>query len=212
MSALNLLIWSGTRLYEKRNNTVSSKSSTPSTFRSRSNLNFLSSSKKGSVVNQYDPLNPIYLSLTSNQAYIWEYNFPEIGKGKLCFQLSHPRRSNNEDKTKFDTTILPPSPVVYFAGLAGSRLEQFTYSSDKTTNEYHSTTVITFDRPGYGHSTPLSSSKLSPDTNYGNRYSQVSSIISHLLKDLDVSTFKTVGWSSGGAYSLSLGHMTVSFI
>jgi pimeloyl-ACP methyl ester carboxylesterase len=103
----------------------------------------------------------------------------------LCYTEWGTRQSSLPN----DTTSI--DGVIYLHGLAGSRLEYFGSHDD---DRY----VITIDRPGYGFSSPLPSS-----VSHEDRFHQVAKDIMQLADRLKLNRFVTLGWSSGGPYSLA---------
>ena len=81
--------------------------------------------------------------------------------------------------------------VVYFAGLAGSSLENF--AEDETSGRL----VYTFDRPGLGL-TPFD------DEQSNTRYTEVAAAVKEIMSDMGHAAYNVAGWSSGGPFALSL--------
>ena len=127
-------------------------------------------------------------ALKSNTPYLFKN--PHDGEGYLCFQVWHPPPS---------VELSSAPPVVYFAGLGGSRLEHFISSGDSQDR-----VVITIDRPGLGRSSRLVGAVPPSFFPPSVRYGQVSSVVSSLLVSLGVQSYSLVGWSSGGPYALGL--------
>lgn len=82
-------------------------------------------------------------------------------------------------------------PVVFLHGTPGSRL----FFPDPALRSALGVRVITFDRPGYGRSTPLPIPSLSG----------VVEIIARIADDLGLDGFSVVGFSGGGPYALACG-------
>ena len=122
-------------------------------------------------------LHPTSISdLLPDTPYLFTYN-----NKPLCFQIHNPQE---------ETTHVH----VYFAGLAGSRLEQFAAPTSPHT-------ILTLDRPGLGCTPLWGESK-------GTRYNDVASAVQELVGALtDVVSYDVTGWSSGGPYALALGKL-----
>jgi pimeloyl-ACP methyl ester carboxylesterase len=82
-------------------------------------------------------------------------------------------------------------PVVFLHGTPGSRL----FFPDPALRCASGVRVVTFDRPGYGRSTPLTIPSLSA----------VAEIIARIADDRGLETFPVVGFSGGGPYALACG-------
>jgi pimeloyl-ACP methyl ester carboxylesterase len=128
-----------------------------------------------------------FWSLATNTSYLSLGGGVEDGQPQrqpLCFQLWGGGVDDGQ------RTV-----VVYFAGLAGSHLEQFATAADNTT------LVLTIDRPGLG-CTPA----WAPPAAGSTRYTAIADAVLLLLRQLKVSRFAVVGWSSGGPFALALAH------
>ena len=82
-------------------------------------------------------------------------------------------------------------PVVLVHGTPGSRL----FFPDPTLRSASVARVVTFDRPGYGQSTPLPIPSLL----------EVADIVARIAADRGFAKFSVVGFSGGGPYALACG-------
>jgi pimeloyl-ACP methyl ester carboxylesterase len=80
-------------------------------------------------------------------------------------------------------------PVVLFHGAPGSRL----FSPDPAATEAAGVRLLTFDRPGYGHSDPQ------PHRRVANAASDVVALLDHL----GLASAALVGWSGGGPFAVA---------
>jgi hypothetical protein len=151
---------------------------------------------------------PRYQSLQGNSTY--SVSFPD--DENLCFHLNHIPASY-KDSVDFDSEEEEVDFTVYFAGLGGSRLEQFIdYERDKSApnraarSSRKARIILTLDRPGLGCSSHMRHPPSVNSDDYGDRYLHVAERVGAVLQALEVTNFDTVGWSSGGPYALALGH------
>jgi pimeloyl-ACP methyl ester carboxylesterase len=80
-------------------------------------------------------------------------------------------------------------PVVLFHGAPGSRL----FSPDPAATEAADVRLITFDRPGYGRSSP----------GLDRRLADTATDVVALLDHLDIARAEVVGWSGGGPFAVA---------
>ncbi len=80
-------------------------------------------------------------------------------------------------------------PVVLLHGAPGSRL----FSPDPAATQAAGVRLITFDRPGYGRSSP----------HLDRRVADTASDVAALLEHLDIDRTAVVGWSGGGPFAVA---------